>query len=103
LLAIFGSSYTDATGLLELLAWGYFPNVVRAVYVTVKRVHRREGQAAVLLTIAGAVEIAAGAMGIQSDGLDGLARLLLLAFIAEALFMLPTVVRAARRERTVTP
>jgi O-antigen/teichoic acid export membrane protein len=101
LMSLFGPSYVSASGVLQILAWGYFGNAIRSVGIAVHRVRRQEGRAIRILAIGGVLEIGAAVLGVRLDGLHGLAECLLVAFMIEALLMIPAIVRAVQPAQKV--
>ena len=96
LLSLFGEGYADqASSTLRVLALGVFANTIKSHYMTIARVEGRITVAAVVMAVAGALEVAAAAVGATVGGLMGLSIGLTAAFYVEALFLLPTVARAA--------
>jgi O-antigen/teichoic acid export membrane protein len=95
-LAIFGSSYVHlATWPLLILIVAYIPELPNTVYIAVCRATGRVKQAAIFLTAAAAVQMAAILIGGKLDGLYGLSFGILAVAILQALVTAPTVLRAA--------
>jgi O-antigen/teichoic acid export membrane protein len=96
LLSVFGSSYaTLATGPLWLMIIGYIPGLPNTVYIAVCRATGRVNQAAIFLTVAAVIQMAAIVVGGKIDGLYGLSYGMLAVGILEALVTTPPVLRAA--------
>jgi O-antigen/teichoic acid export membrane protein len=95
-LSIFGSSYaTLATGPLWILIASYIPGLPNTVYIAVCRATGKVNQAAIFLTVAAVVQMAAIVVGGKLDGLYGLSYGMLGVAILEALVTTPPVLRAA--------
>jgi O-antigen/teichoic acid export membrane protein len=95
-LSIFGSSYASlATGPLWLLIISYIPGLPNTVYIAVCRATGRVNQAAIFLTVAAAIQMAAIVVGGRLGGLYGLSYGNLAVAILEALVTTPPVLRAA--------
>lgn len=95
-LSIFGPGYVRTAFLpLMTLILGYIPVVARSHFVAVCRAQGRVPQAAVILTIGGAMEVIGAVVGAKLDGLAGLSVVLLLVRVIEGLVTAPTVVRAS--------
>jgi O-antigen/teichoic acid export membrane protein len=95
-LSIFGSSYaTLATGPLWILIISYIPGLPNTVYIAVCRATGRVNQAAIFLTAAAVVQMAAIVIGGKIDGLYGLSYGMLGVAVLEALVTTPPVLRAA--------
>jgi hypothetical protein len=95
-LSVFGSSYVHlATWPLLILIVAYIPGLPNSVYIAVCRATGRVTQAAIFLTAAAAVEIAAIFVGGKLDGLYGLSIGILVVAILQALVTAPVVLRAA--------
>ena len=95
-LSIFGSGYVHAAYLpLTLFVIGYIPIVWRSHFVAVYRARGKIPQAAMILTIGTAMEIAGAVVGAKLDGLVGLSRALLSVRIIEGLMTVPAVIRAS--------
>jgi O-antigen/teichoic acid export membrane protein len=108
-LSMFGAGYARAATLtLLLLVIGYLPTVPKMHYIAVCRAAGRIPRAAIVLTSAAALEVAAAALGGESGGLDGLSIALVAVFLVEGLVTTPPVLRAAighgrhRRARSLT-
>lgn len=95
-LSVFGSSYVHlATWPLLILIVAYIPGLPNTVYIAVCRATGRVTQAAIFLTMAAAVEMAAIWVGGKLDGLYGLSIGILVVAILQALVTAPVVLRAA--------
>jgi O-antigen/teichoic acid export membrane protein len=95
-LSVFGSSYaTLATGPLWIMVISYIPGLPNTVYIAVCRATGRVNQAAIFLTAAAVVQMAAIVVGGKIDGLYGLSYGMLGVGILEALVTTPPVLRAA--------
>ncbi len=95
-LSIFGSSYASlATGPLWIMIVSYIPGLPNTVYIAVCRATGRVNQAAIFLTAAAVVQMAAVVVGGKLDGLYGLSYGMLGVAILEALVTTPAVLRAA--------
>jgi O-antigen/teichoic acid export membrane protein len=95
-LSVFGSSYVHlATWPLLILIVAYIPGLPNTVYIAVCRATGRVTQAAIFLTAAAAVEMAAIFVGGKLDGLYGLSIGILVVAILQALVTAPVVLRAA--------
>jgi hypothetical protein len=95
-LSLFGPSYAlAATVPLLLLLIGYLPTIPKVHYIAVCRATGRITRAAIVLTVAAAIEVAAAAAGGASGGLEGLTIALVAVFILEGLVTAPPVIRAA--------
>jgi O-antigen/teichoic acid export membrane protein len=94
-LGIFGPGYASTAFIpLILLLLGYFPVVPRSHYIAVRRAQGKIPQAAAVLTIGAAMEIAGAVTGAKLGGLIGLSVALLLARIIEGAMTTPAVIRA---------
>ena len=97
LLRLFGSAYADqATVPLQLLAFAYFPSVIKAHYVALSRIRQRITPPAALFTVSCVARLAAAVAGGVTGGLLGLSIALLAVMTAEGLVTLPPVLRAVR-------
>lgn len=97
ILGLFGASYAaQAGGTLRLLGLCIFPIIVKDHYVTLSRIDGRLFGTAVLATAGGVVELGLAVLGGLVAGLPGLVIGWLIALLAEAVLMAPTVYRAAR-------
>jgi O-antigen/teichoic acid export membrane protein len=95
-LSVFGSNYASlATGPLWLLIVSYIPGLPNTVYIAVCRATGRVNQAAIFLTVAAVVQMAAIVVGGKLDGLYGLSYGILAVAVLEALVTTPPVLRAA--------
>jgi O-antigen/teichoic acid export membrane protein len=95
-LSVFGPSYVQlATWPLLILVVAYIPGLPNTVYIAVCRATGRVTQAAIFLTAAAAVEMAAILVGGKLDGLYGLSIGILVVAILQALVTAPVVLRAA--------
>jgi O-antigen/teichoic acid export membrane protein len=95
-LSIFGSSYASlATVPLWLLIVSYIPGIPNTVYIAVCRATGRVNQAAIFLSVAAAIQMAAIVVGGKLGGLYGLSYGMLAVAILEALVTTPPVLRAA--------
>jgi hypothetical protein len=95
-LSVFGSNYASlATGPLWLLIVSYIPGLPNTVYIAVCRATGRVNQAAIFLTVAAVVQMAAIVVGGKLDGLYGLSYGILAVAFLEALVTTPPVLRAA--------
>jgi O-antigen/teichoic acid export membrane protein len=106
-LSLFGPGYARAaTVTLWLLVLGYLPTVPKMHFIAVCRAAGRISRAAVVLSVAAAMEVTAAAIGGASGGLKGLTLGLLAVFVAEGLVTTPPVLRAAMgrgRHRQAAP
>lgn len=95
-LSVFGSAYAaQSAAPLRILAFGVFPLIVREHYVTISRVHQRTTAATWLIAISSIGKLLGAALGAALGGLPGLCAGLTGAECIAALFMVPTVGRAA--------
>jgi hypothetical protein len=95
-LAIFGSSYARlGTGPLWLLIVCFVPGIPNIVYIAVCRATGRVNQAAVFLSVAAALQMAAIVVGGRIDGLYGVCYGMLAVATLEALVTTPPVLKAA--------
>jgi O-antigen/teichoic acid export membrane protein len=95
LLGIFGRAYAQQVAtVLQLMALGVFPGMIKIHFVAVCQTHKRVQLAAVLAACGAVTELVAGAAGARLDGLTGLVLGFLLAGILEAVVVAPVVVRA---------
>lgn len=95
-LAMFGINYARAaTVTLQLLVIGYLPTIPKMHYLAVCRAAGRIPRAAVVMTSAAVMEVAAALVGGVYGGLNGLSSALLAVFFFEGLVTAPSVVRAA--------
>jgi O-antigen/teichoic acid export membrane protein len=95
-LSIFGSSYASlATVPLWLLIVSYIPGIPNTVYIAVCRATGRVNQAAIFLSVAAVIQMAAIVVGGKLGGLYGLSYGMLAVAILEALVTTPPVLRAA--------
>jgi O-antigen/teichoic acid export membrane protein len=96
-LGIFGKHYAaQATLPLQLLILGYLPALPKTQYIAVCRAAGRITRAAVILTVASVLEMAAVVVGGMHDGLVGVTVGLLVVGTAEGLVTAPAVFRTAR-------
>ncbi|CAM3528525.1 lipopolysaccharide biosynthesis protein [Deinococcus frigens] len=96
LLGMFGPTYRlEATDSLRILALTSIPVIVKAHYIALGRIQGRLNHVAVVVLIGGVTELCAAALGGHLGGLTGLSIGLLLAYTAEALYMLPKVLHGA--------
>jgi O-antigen/teichoic acid export membrane protein len=103
-LSVFGSSYVQlATWPLVILVVCYIPGLPNSVYIAVCRATGRVTQAAVFLTAAAAVEMAAIFVGGKIDGLFGLSIGILAVATLQALVTAPVVLRAAYGSARIYP
>jgi len=95
-LKAFGPAYAEeALWPLRIMGLAVFPQVVKYYYVAVSRLQNRIGRAAFILVLATVLEVAAAALSARlTGGLVGLTLGWLVAQTAEAVFMLPAVLRA---------
>ncbi|MCS6800892.1 MAG: MATE family efflux transporter [Chloroflexota bacterium] len=101
LLTLFGPGYADgALPSLRILALGVFPLIVKDHYVAICRVEGRVREAARVMVIGGAGEIALAALGALLAGLPGVALGWLSAVTLEAIFTAPIVLRAVTQARS---
>lgn len=103
-LSVFGSSYVHlATWPLLILIVSYIPGLPNTVYIAVCRATGRVTQAAIFLTAAAAVEMAAIWVGGKLDGLYGLSLGILAVAVLQALVTAPVVLRAAYGRARIYP
>lgn len=101
ILGLFGASYAvQAGGTLRLLSLCIFPIIIKDHYVTLSRIRGRLFGTAILATAGGLVELGLAASGAIVAGLPGLVIGWLIALLAEAFLMVPTVYRTARGDHT---
>jgi O-antigen/teichoic acid export membrane protein len=95
-LGIFGKHYAaQATLPLQLLILGYLPALPKTQYIAVCRAAGRITRAAVILTVASVLEMAAVVVGGMHGGLVGVTLALLVVGTAEGLVTAPAVFRTA--------
>lgn len=103
-LRLFGDAYAhQASEAMRLLALGVLPGILRSHYVAVSRIQGRLTSASILLTVSAVLQLAAAGYGASVGGLTGLSIGWLAAVLVEAVFLLPTIVRAVSPPRTPTP
>jgi O-antigen/teichoic acid export membrane protein len=96
LLGFFGASYAEqATPVLRVVALGVFTLGIREHYITIRRIEDDLGSTAVVTAVGGLLELALAALGASLGGLLGLGIGWVAATCLEALYMAPTVIRAA--------
>jgi hypothetical protein len=94
-LSLFGAGYAStATWPMQLLVFGYLPNLPKIYYIAVCRAAGQITRAAVVLTTFAAIEVIAEAIGGVSGVLTGLAIALLIVSVIEGLVTAPAVIRA---------
>ncbi len=94
-LGMFGSDYAaNAAWSMRFLILAAFPLVIKVHYVSICRIQDRVTQAMVSMIPGGVLELVAAAIGAYIGGLSGLSLGWTLAICCEALFMLPTVIKA---------
>jgi len=97
-LGIFGASYASVGGpVLQILGASVFAVTVKYHYIAIQRLKGRMARASVLLGIGGMVELILAIAGGRLEGINGFASGWVAAMYLEAIFMLPALVRAARR------
>lgn len=94
-LSVFGSSYVVATGAMVVLGFTTLPFSVKVHYAAVCRVQGRLRWCAAVSTAGALLEVLAAFVGAKLFGLTGVSAGLLIALTAEAVFLWPTVARAA--------
>jgi O-antigen/teichoic acid export membrane protein len=95
-LQMFGDAYADqAAWSLRILSLWAVPLIVKDHYVVLCRVQDRAGSAAIVVALAGVLEVVMASIGATMGGLYGLAIGWLLAGWLQSVAMLPTVYRAA--------
>jgi O-antigen/teichoic acid export membrane protein len=95
-LGIFGKHYAaQATLPLQLLILGYLPALPKTQYIAVCRAAGRITRAAIILTVASVLEMAAVVVGGMHGGLVGVTLALLVVGTAEGLVTAPAVFRTA--------
>jgi O-antigen/teichoic acid export membrane protein len=98
MMLLFGRTYARyGSACLVILALLYLPQVVKQHYAAVLRVLGRVRSAGILTSVAATVELLAVVVGAKLGGLTAIAELQGLILVAEALLMMPAVVRALRR------
>jgi O-antigen/teichoic acid export membrane protein len=96
LLATFGHAYADqAAWCLRILALAVFPIIVKSHYLAICRVYDRSKQIILPVAIGCAAELGLAAVGAKMYGLLGLSLGWFAALMLEALYMSPTVYKAA--------
>jgi len=101
MLGFFGPSYASIGGpVLQILALSVLANALKFHYIAVQRLNGRMVRAAVLLGAGGVVELALAIWGAQLGGLSGFAWGWVCAVYLEAACTMPTVLRAARSDRS---
>lgn len=94
-LRMFGEVYADqAAGSLQILSLWALPLIVKDHYVVLCRLQDRAGSAAIVVAVAGVLEVVMASIGATMGGLYGLSIGWLLAGWLQAVVMLPTVYRA---------
>jgi O-antigen/teichoic acid export membrane protein len=95
-LSMFGANYASVATLpMRLLVLAYLPTISNVHYVAVCRASGRISRAAAVLTIFGALEIAAAVLGGVWAGLNGLSLGILAVLLVEGIVITPTILRAA--------
>lgn len=94
-LSVFGSGYAEnAAWSMRFLALAAFPLVIKAHYISICRIQDRVTKAMLSMIPGGVLELVAASVGAYLGGLSGLSLGWTLAIFCEALFMLPTVLKA---------
>ena len=94
-LGVFGSDYAaNAAWSMRFLILAAFPLVIKVHYISICRIQDRVTQAMFSMIPGGVLELVAAAIGAYVGGLSGLSLGWTLAICCEALFMLPTVIKA---------
>jgi hypothetical protein len=102
-LRLFGPAYAAwATAPLRLLSLGYFPMVFLAHFVAIRRIEGKVGRTALVVSIAGLVEISAGAVGAIAGGMTGLAVGVLAGKLLQGAATAPFVLRALAAPKVST-
>ena len=94
-LAIFGSSYTEATWCLRILLLAVFPLIIKNHYISFCRIQDRVTQAMLWMIPGATLEVIAAILGARFGGLTGLSAGWVTALCIELLFMLHTVYKMA--------
>ncbi|MBK9745751.1 MAG: oligosaccharide flippase family protein [Chloroflexi bacterium] len=95
LMGLFGRAYAEqAANVLRILCVSIFPLIIKDHFVAVYRIHNRARQAALIITIGGIIEVTLSVIGASTNGLIGLSIGWVVAIMLEAIYMLPTVLRA---------
>lgn len=96
LLTLFGHAYADqAAWCLRILALAVFPIIVKSHYLAICRVYDRSKQIILPVAIGCIAELGLAAVGAKMYGLLGLSLGWFVALMLEALYMAPTVYKAA--------
>lgn len=99
-LGLFGHTYAEqATWCLRILSLAAFPLIIKSHYIAIYRIHDRIVHAMLPIAIGTLLEIGTAALGAHLGGLSGLSLGWLVALCVEAVFMSPTVYKAARSIR----
>ncbi len=94
-LGVFGNDYAvNAAWSMRFLILAAFPLVIKVHYISICRIQDRVTQAMLSMIPGGVLELVAAAIGANVGGLSGLSLGWTLAICCEALFMLPTVMKA---------
>jgi len=95
LLAAFKPEYAGAAGCLRVLALAVFPIIVKSHYLAICRVYDRTKQIIIPIMIGSLLELGLAVTGAEWNGLLGLSLGWFAALLLEAVYMTPTVYRAA--------
>ncbi|MBO0791032.1 MAG: oligosaccharide flippase family protein [Ktedonobacteraceae bacterium] len=97
ILEFFGHSYAEqAAWSLRILSLESFLFIVKGHYIAISRIHGRVARSALITVATGSLEVGGAALGVYLGGLTGLSLGWLAAMCIEAIFMFPTVYKAAR-------
>ncbi|TMD68608.1 MAG: hypothetical protein E6I91_04065 [Chloroflexi bacterium] len=95
-LDLFGHIYAQqAAWSLRILALAAFPMIIKFHYIAVSRIHSKMVRAVLPVAMGSVLELGIAAIGAHMDGLIGLSFGWVVAVCIEAVFMFPTVYRAA--------
>ncbi len=92
----FGPGYEMARTALVVMAFAYFPNVFKQLYVAVARVGNRLRKAGAVCGTGAVLEVCLTGVGGYFDGLTGVSLGFLAAVTLQAAYYLPPVLRALR-------
>ncbi len=95
LLAAFKPEYAGAAGSLRILALAVFPIIVKSHYLAICRVYDRTQKIIIPVMIGSLLELGLAVTGAEWNGLFGISLGWFAALLLEALYMAPTVYRAA--------
>src|SRR5215813_2602880 len=98
ILSIFGGAYAAQGGpVLKILGTAIFGVAIKYHYIAVQRLSNSMATASLVLFAAAIVELGAASFGARLGGLNGFVEGWVVAIYLQALFMVPALVRFARK------